>query len=116
MDALSFAGFESLAKEDLICILPVGATEEHGKHLPLGSDTIQAVYTARAIAERVNALVLPPVPYGVSTSLRDFPGTISISFDALRLLIRDILRELLRNGIRRMVVSPPPGPQRTCLL
>lgn len=110
-DELTFASFETEVKAGRICILPVGATEEHGKHLPLCSDTVQATSTARALAERVNGLVLPPLPYGVSTSLRDFPGTISISFDSVRYVVRDVLRELIRNGIRKIVVLSSHGAQ-----
>ncbi len=110
-DELTFESFEGELKEDPICILPVGATEEHGKHLPLCSDTTQAIHTARALAERVKGLVLPPIPYGVSTSLKDFPGTLSVSFDALRILVRDILKELVRNGVRKIVVLSSHGAQ-----
>lgn len=98
-------------KEEPICILPIGATEEHGRHLPLGSDTIQASSMAEALAERLNALVLPPIPYGISSSLRDFPGTISISFESLHLMVRDILREAVRNGFKKIIVLSSHGAQ-----
>ncbi len=110
-DELTFESFEVELKGDPICILPVGATEEHGRHLPLGSDSFQAYSTARALAERVKGLVLPPLSYGVSSSLKDFPGTISLSFEALHLVVRDILRELIRNGIRKIVVLSSHGAQ-----
>lgn len=110
-DELSFESFEAALKEDPVCILPVGATEEHGRHLPLGSDSAQAVQTARALAERIKGLVLPALPYGVSTSLRDFPGTISLGYDALHSLVVDILKELIRNGVRKIVVLSSHGAQ-----
>lgn len=110
-DELTIESFETDQKAEPVCILPVGATEEHGRHLPLGSDSIQAVHTARALAERVGGLVLPLLPYGVSTSLRDFPGTLSISFEALRLIVKDILRELVRNGVKKIVVLSSHGAQ-----
>ncbi|MEM3851999.1 MAG: creatininase family protein, partial [Methanomassiliicoccales archaeon] len=111
MQELSFEMFEIKAKEDPVFILPIGATEEHGRHLPLGSDTMQAVYTARAVAERVGGLVLPVIPFGVSTSLRDFPGTISVSFSSLHSIVKDILSELIRNGARKIVVISSHGAQ-----
>lgn len=110
-DELTFEEFEAEIKKDPVCILPIGATEEHGRHLPLGSDSTQAVETARALAERVGGLVLPPVMYGVSSTLRDFPGTISISLESMRLFVRDILREAIRNGIRKIVVLSGHGAQ-----
>ncbi|MCL5437402.1 MAG: creatininase family protein [Candidatus Thermoplasmatota archaeon] len=110
-DELSMKGFSDAVKEDPIVFLPVGATEEHGIHLPLGSDTIQAREICNLVAQRVNGIVLPPISYGVSTSLRDFPGTISISYDALHHFVRDILKELVRNEIRKIVIISGHGSQ-----
>jgi creatinine amidohydrolase len=110
-EELNLRSFAERVKEDPIVFLPVGATEEHGSHLPLGSDTIQAREVCGLVAQRVNGIVLPPVPYGVSTSLRDYPGTISISYNALYAIVKDILSELVRNGIRKIVVLSGHGAQ-----
>lgn len=47
-----------------IAILAVGAQEQHGPHCPLATDTIMAAGLARRLAERLDALLLPPIPYG----------------------------------------------------
>jgi Creatinine amidohydrolase len=56
-------------------ILPTGATEAHGPHMPTDTDTYQAEYIALKLAERIDAVVAPPVAYGISKTFEFFPGT-----------------------------------------
>ncbi|MGC9515251.1 MAG: creatininase family protein [Methanocrinis sp.] len=85
-------------------ILPVGATEEHGPHLPTFTDTIQALEVAKEVARRRPIFVAPPVHYGVCRSTRGFPGTISISPQALRTLVFDLLCAFRDSGFERVLV------------
>ena len=85
-------------------ILPIGATEAHGDHLPLSTDSLQPEYIAERLAEKCDAIIAPPIRYGVCNALRCFPGTISLSFDTMRALILDVLSELVRNGFGKIVV------------
>lgn len=55
-------------------ILPIGAVEAHGPHLPLGTDNLLATRLADRLAERTESFVLPTLPYGQVWSLRNFPG------------------------------------------
>ncbi|MEW5936363.1 MAG: creatininase family protein [Candidatus Thermoplasmatota archaeon] len=87
-----------------VVILPIGATEEHGAHLPLGTDSLQPIYVAEEVAKRTGALIAPPLYYGMCASTANFPGTLSLSFDTLRALVREILMELVRQGARKIVV------------
>lgn len=104
LDELTMPEFEERIKENPVVILPLGAVEEHGPHLPLCTDSIQPEYVAEKVAERTGALIAPPIRYGFCSSTKNFPGTITISFDTLRYLIYDILSEFVRNGIRNIVV------------
>lgn len=87
-----------------LVILPVGALEAHGPHLPLGADQIQAEATAASVAERVDALIAPTVAYGSAPGARRFPGTVSLSLSDLEAHVRGVLSELARSGIRRILV------------
>jgi creatinine amidohydrolase/Fe(II)-dependent formamide hydrolase-like protein len=90
-----------------IALLPVGATEQHGPHLPLDTDTFDADYLARKVAEACThpqPLVLPAVAYGVSYHHSDFRGTLSISNESLSQLIYDIGMSAAANGIRKLVI------------
>jgi len=85
-------------------ILPFGALEEHGPHLPLSTDTLHAEELARQVAQRVPIMVAPPIHYGVCRSTREHPGTISLSGDTLRALARDLGRDFYRQGLRQLIM------------
>lgn len=94
-------------RETDIALLPVGAIEQHGPHLPLDVDAFDADYLARKVAEACSdpkPLVMPLVPYGVSYHHDDFPGTISITNEAMSKYIYDIGVSLHRNGIRKLII------------
>lgn len=105
-DELSSAEFGKLVRKDPLVLMPLGAVEEHGAHLPLCTDSVQPEYIVERVAARLpgTVLIAPPIRYGNCMTTRNFPGTISLSFDTLRALMTDILMELCRNGIRRIVV------------
>lgn len=90
-------------------ILPLGATEQHGLHLPQNTDTILAKAIARAVAERSIGLVLPPLPFGYSWVWRNFPGTITLSLDTFRAVIKDIAKSLDRSGCRALLIITAHG-------
>jgi creatinine amidohydrolase len=81
-------------------LLPLGATEPHGPHAPLATDTIISVAICRRAAallrDEIDVLVLPAVPYGVTRYGTDFPGAISIGADTLRSLVTEICEGLER--------------------
>jgi len=92
-----------------VVLLPVGSTEQHGPHLPLGTDAIQVEEIAVRVAERVGGLVAPTLPYGYRSGARTgggeiFSGTTSLSAEALIYSVRDILVALMRHGAGRIVV------------
>ena len=88
-----------------IAIFPMGAIEEHGSHLPLSTDCLQPEYVAQEVAKMLeNAYILPIMKYGQCSSTRNFPGTITLRFETLAMVVEDVLRELHRTGFRNIVV------------
>jgi creatinine amidohydrolase len=83
-----------------IAILPIGAVEAHGPHLPLGTDNLLAERLSKKLAERVNGFVLPTLPYGQVWSLRNFPGSITVSNESLIGFLVDIGESLYHQGFR----------------
>jgi len=100
---LTMPGFEALRQTSQTVILPLGTLEEHGPHLPLGTDTFHALEVVRRVAGRRPVLVAPPLFYGMCRSTREHPGTVSISGDALRALLLSVGREFYRQGWRNLV-------------
>jgi creatinine amidohydrolase/Fe(II)-dependent formamide hydrolase-like protein len=90
-----------------VALLPVGALEQHGPHLPLDTDAFDADYLARRVAEACSTphpLVLPSISYGISYHHDDFAGTVSITNDTLSRLVYDIGMSVAKNGIRKLVI------------
>lgn len=87
----------------LIAVLPVGAVEQHGAHLPLLTDTVLASGVARRIAEGCDGLLLPAVAYGDAWTAEDWAGTLSLSPDTLRATITDLGRGLQRMGVKGLI-------------
>lgn len=92
------------ARASTVVIIPVGSVEEHGDHLPLCTDSLQPEYVALEVAKKTKCLVAPPLRYGVCDTTRNFPGTISIGFESLSKIMKDICEEFVRNGFRRILV------------
>src|SRR5438128_3722232 len=109
--------FAAIAKKDPAVLVPVGALEEHGRHLPLGADLIQPLHVVGEVATRTGAYVALPLPYGVCTTTRPYQGTVSVAVDALKAFVRDVLAYLVRNGVRRvMIVSGHSGREHMMAL
>jgi creatinine amidohydrolase len=92
-------------RKDTIAVLIFGACENHGDHMPFGSDFITPFELAKRIASKYpNLLILPPVPYGVSSHHKDFFMTISMEPETMIVVVRDILLSVVNNGIRRILI------------
>jgi creatinine amidohydrolase len=90
---------------DPVALWPVGAIEPHGPHAPLGTDTLISVgMCERAAARLQDAVVLPPLPFGVTRYGAAFAGAIGISEQTLRAMVLDVAESVAANGFRRLVI------------
>lgn len=87
-----------------LAVLPFGAFEQHGPHLPLGTDTATAAEVARRLAERLDAVLLPPVHYGDTWNTAGYRGTLSLSSATVTAIVVDLGRALARSGAGGLVV------------
>ncbi len=92
-----------------VAVLPWGAAEAHGHHLPHGADTIQAAAIARCAAAIAHAngakpIVLPAIPFGNNEQHLDQVATISITTATAAAILGDVVRSLTRQGIDRLVI------------
>jgi creatinine amidohydrolase len=86
-----------------LAIVPFGSIEQHGPHLPCGTDTMASESIAKALAEEMDGIYVPFAPYGVTPIHAGHPGTISLSREAFETLLRDVCRESIAMGIKRFV-------------
>ena len=95
----------ALDRERTVVILPVGSVEQHGRHMPVGTDTILAHEVALAAAERVgDVVVLPPPWYGFSAHHMRFPGSVTLRAETLIALAGDIVASVISHGFRRILI------------
>ncbi|MFB6133572.1 MAG: creatininase family protein [Halanaeroarchaeum sp.] len=94
------------ATETDLAVLPVGSTEQHGPHAPLGTDYLTAEHVASEGAAHCekDVVVGPPVPVGVSEEHRQFTGTLWVSPDTFRSYVRETVESLLSHGWDRVVI------------
>jgi creatinine amidohydrolase len=87
-----------------VLLLPVGAIEPHGPHAPLGTDPMISIGVCERVAQRLadhpslRALILPPLPYGVTRYAHAFPGAVHVSEETLYAIVTDVCTSLITQG------------------
>jgi creatinine amidohydrolase len=109
-----------LAQQDAIVILPVASLEQHGPHLPVEVDSRLgeevATRTARKLQARgQQALVLPVLWTGLSEHHMSFSGTVTLDYAAFSLLVEGVVRSVLRDGFKRIVLLNAHGGNENAL-
>jgi creatinine amidohydrolase len=105
---------DELTRDDLralapaaLAVLPVGATEQHGPHLPVGTDHFLVTHIARAAAEaagQLPVLVAPTLPFGSSHHHLPFGGTLSLATETYYRALADLVETLILSGFRRIFI------------
>jgi creatinine amidohydrolase len=109
MAELSWPQWAQKIADGAIIFLPLGATEQHGPHLPLNVDVILPTGVCERVARATGGIVAPTIQYGYKSQPRSgggqsFPGTTSLDANTLSLVIRDVIRDLAMHGARRFVL------------
>ena len=107
---LTWEDVRDLDRARTVVLLPVGAIEAHGPHLPLGTDNVIATAMARAAAERLRArglgaILLPPLPYTAAPFGSAFAGTLAIAPETVTALVADIASEITRHGFAALAIA-----------
>jgi creatinine amidohydrolase len=95
---------ENYLKEKDLILIPTGSTEQHGRHLPLGTDALVGIRLAEDVARKTNVLVAPPVWYGFTPQHMGFPGTVTISANTLIDLVTEIGQSLIYHGFKKLII------------
>lgn len=97
-----------------VAVLPFGATEPHNLHLPYGTDLFEATVIGERICEAAHragasVVLLPTIPYGTETNLRQFPLAMNLQPSTLALVVRDLVESLEQAGIRKVLLLNSHG-------
>ena len=90
-------------------VVPFGSTEQHGRHMPLGTDAVLGDEIGWGLAERLGAFLAPTVRFGCSEHHLAFSGTISLSKETFGSIVTDVVASLSGHGFRRIVLLPTHG-------
>jgi creatinine amidohydrolase len=94
---------DALKRTDVV-IIPVGSIEQHGKHLPLGTDSYGAIEVCKLIAQRAEVLVAPVVLAGLSSHHMGFPGTITLTPETFEAVVYETALSLIKHGFRKILI------------
>lgn len=100
---------EALKDSKGVAIIPIGAIEVHGPHLPVGTDSIETYEIGLRAAEKACVIITPLIWVGNSRSFMDFPGTISVEPETLHRYARDVALSLIHNGYDKLVLLDGHG-------
>lgn len=87
-----------------IVLIPLGSTECHGRHMPLGTDTLIPEKILTLIEEKTDVMIAPVMPYGCTDYLAPFPGTVNLGHDVLYQVMTKICESLYVHGARKFVI------------
>ena len=110
LDRLTWAEIkeEILNGRDTV-VVPFGSTEQHGRHMPLGTDAVLGDEIGWRLADRLQAFLAPTVRFGCSQHHLAFSGTISIGEETFGRIVTDVVASLSGHGFRRIVLLPTHG-------
>lgn len=106
---ISWDAYERRVRAGAMVLVPVGANEQHGHHMSLGTDTVEVLAACKEAARHVDALIAPAIPFGYISQTRSaggnhWPGNIALEGDTLVAVVRDVLRALIQHGVEKIAV------------
>ncbi|UJG44496.1 MAG: creatininase family protein [Candidatus Heimdallarchaeum endolithica] len=114
---LTWEDVKSLDKDKAVILIPLGSIEQHGPQNPIGTDYLISTYIAEKASEKnPKAYSLPPIPIGVSSHHRNFPGTLWFSPDVFRSIVREIFLSLKHHGFRKIIVVNGHGGNTSSIM
>lgn len=113
LNRMTWSEIDSLDRSHLAYVLPVGSNEQHGRHLPVGTDDLILDLTLDTLVQSMNVkntfLCLPPIYYGNSFEHLNFTGTMTIKTTTMIAIVEDLLACMQRHGVHYLVILNSHG-------
>ena len=109
LESITMHEFKRYLRETKTIVFPFGTIEEHGSHLPLNTDSFIIQEALKSAAQKKKFFLAPIVSYGVCTTTKDHPGTISITPETLRRFSYDLVTEAYKKGLRKFLLVSGHG-------
>jgi len=109
LESITMHEFKRYLRETKTIVFPFGTIEEHGSHLPLNTDSFIIQEALKSAAQQKKFFLAPIVSYGVCTTTKDHPGTISITPETLRRFSYDLVTEAYKKGLRKFLLVSGHG-------
>ncbi|HET6514439.1 MAG TPA: creatininase family protein [Thermodesulfovibrionales bacterium] len=109
LENITMKEFQKGLRRTKTIVFPFGTIEEHGTHLPLNTDSLIIREVLNVVAKKRTFFLAPVIPYGVCTSTKDHPGTLSIAPETLRKLSLDLVSEAYEKGLRNFLLISGHG-------
>jgi len=104
LERMTWPMAEAYFKENDMVLISIGSIESHGRHMPLGTDTLIPDALLEKIEQKSDVMIAPTIPYGACQCLAPYPGTIDIDLEVLFQFFRQIMLSLYRHGARKFVI------------
>lgn len=102
--ALTSQDVKAALRKNAVVVIPVGSIEQHGPHLPVGTDSLIVEHIATQATEVTGDIVAPTVSFGYNEKELMFPGTVSVKLETLTHYLLDVCESLVKTGFRRVVL------------
>lgn len=115
LEKLTWPKAKKAFEDTSFVVIPIGSTEQHGPHLPVGTDFLIPRDIAARLAKKAKVIVTPTIPFGYAKYHTTFPGTMSLKEDTLRNVLIDICEDLLKYGTTHILFIDGHGGNLTAL-
>jgi len=109
LESITMHEFKRYLRKTKTIVFPFGTIEEHGTHLPLNTDSFIIQEALKSAAQKKKFFLAPIISYGVCTTTKDHPGTISITPETLRRFSYDLVMEAYKKGLRNFLLVSGHG-------
>lgn len=100
---------EKYLEENSVVLVPIGSTEQHGKHMAIDNDAYTAFEVSKRVAEKTGVLVAPTISYGYSPHHMNFKGSVTLTFSTLVNVIKEVCASLIHHGFDKIVIMNAHG-------